>query len=194
MPLLTRSDLFLLNPSDDFFHLPQFISLRLIPLTTRHHASSNPIPRFQDFAHPSIIAFWPRLKGWRLLQLALERSLRHRILRITRQPVLRPTDARRVSLHPPKLTRRIATNLSSSNDRVSNIPTLVQAGYAGGSLLVTPLGDMLRRRQLVLSIIACSSLLSIGLALSRSVIALEIVSFFLGLVTVSRVSVLLSVR
>lgn len=37
--------------------------------------------------------------------------------------------------------------------RVSNIPTLSQAGYAVGLLFLCPLGDIFRRRAFVLSLV-----------------------------------------
>lgn len=42
---------------------------------------------------------------------------------------------------------------------ISQIPTLAQAGYATGLLFVCPLGDMLRRRPFVLSLVFLSSTL-----------------------------------
>jgi predicted MFS family arabinose efflux permease len=65
------------------------------------------------------------------------------------------------------------------------IPTLLQAGYATGLLFITPLGDLVRRRQLILVIVLCSASLSIGLAVTNNVKVFEILSFLVGVVTVT---------
>ncbi|KAK7033810.1 MFS DHA1 protein [Favolaschia claudopus] len=68
---------------------------------------------------------------------------------------------------------------------VSRIPTLLQAGYAVGLFLLSPLGDILRRRQLVLTLISVSGALTIGLALTHSLVAFEVLSFFTAVVSVT---------
>ncbi|KAF6749452.1 MFS superfamily [Ephemerocybe angulata] len=67
---------------------------------------------------------------------------------------------------------------------VSRIPTLVQAGYAIGLLLITPLGDLSKRRPLILLLQLLATALTIGLALTSSLVAFEILSFLVGVVTV----------
>lgn len=67
---------------------------------------------------------------------------------------------------------------------VSRIPTLVQAGYAVGLLLITPLGDLSKRRPLILLLQLLSTSLTIGLALTHSLVAFEVLSFLVGVVTV----------
>jgi hypothetical protein len=37
-----------------------------------------------------------------------------------------------------------------TDEKASNIPTLAQAGYAGGLLFLCPMGDLLKRRPFVL--------------------------------------------
>lgn len=83
------------------------------------------------------------------------------------------------------LTCSIAKDLGVSNERVSNLPTLLQGGYGTGILFISPLGDMIRRRQLVLLLISITTLLSIGLALSPNVMAMEGLCFITGVFTVS---------
>jgi hypothetical protein len=78
----------------------------------------------------------------------------------------------------------IATDFGVSYDEVSVIPTLAQAGYGVGIVLITPLGDLVRRRQLVLLLMFLATTLSIGLALSRNVKMLEGISFVVGMLTV----------
>lgn len=72
-----------------------------------------------------------------------------------------------------------------SNDQVSTIPTITQAGYATGLLLITPLGDLVRRRPLLLIVLILSTLLTMGVALSPNLLTFQILSFFLGVVTVT---------
>lgn len=47
----------------------------------------------------------------------------------------------------------LARDFGVSYVEVSNIPTLAQAGYAAGLLLLCPLGDLLKRRPFVLSLV-----------------------------------------
>ena len=56
--------------------------------------------------------------------------------------------------------------------------------YAVGLVLIGPLGDLVRRRQLILLLITTCSALTIGLALTSNVVAFEILSFFTGVSTV----------
>lgn len=88
-----------------------------------------------------------------------------------------------------------------SYDEVSNIPTLVQVGwvrpllhvasrlvsvlrYAVGILLISTLGDLIRRRPLVLAIVFIAASLSIGLAFTKSLPVFEALSFLVGMFTV----------
>ncbi|KAJ6459408.1 MFS DHA1 protein [Mycena vulgaris] len=63
---------------------------------------------------------------------------------------------------------------------VSRIPVLLQAGYASGLLLLSPLGDLVRRRPLVLLLIFTSASLTIGLAITRSLVVFEVLSFLIA--------------
>lgn len=83
---------------------------------------------------------------------------------------------------------RIAKDFGASNEDVALIPTLAQAGHAIGSLAISPLGDLVRRRQLVLLLVTVCSLLSIGLALAKSVAMLQGLSFLIGITTVRELS------
>jgi predicted MFS family arabinose efflux permease len=80
---------------------------------------------------------------------------------------------------------QLATAFSVGDERVANIPTLIQAGYAAGLLLVSPLGDLVRRRQLLLFLMIIATTLSIGLAITKSLIAFEVISFFVGMFSVT---------
>ncbi|WWD01283.1 hypothetical protein V866_008226 [Kwoniella sp. B9012] len=79
----------------------------------------------------------------------------------------------------------IASDFSVSHSRISSIPTLVQGGYGTGIIFISPLGDLVRRRQLVLLLILLTTILSIGLALAPSVAVLEGISFVVGMLTVT---------
>ncbi|CAK5278573.1 unnamed protein product [Mycena citricolor] len=69
--------------------------------------------------------------------------------------------------------------------QVSRIPILLQAGYATGLLFIAPLGDIFHRRQLVLILIVTSGALTVGLALTRSLVAFEVLSFLTAVATVT---------
>ncbi|KAJ7143676.1 MFS DHA1 protein [Mycena epipterygia] len=68
---------------------------------------------------------------------------------------------------------------------VSRIPVLLQAGYATGLLLLTPLGDLVRRRPLLLLLIFTSASLTIGLAITRSLVIFEVLSFLIAFSSVT---------
>lgn len=70
-------------------------------------------------------------------------------------------------------------------DEVSNIPTLIQAGYAFGMLTISVLGDLTRRRPILLLLIFISALLTIGLAVTKSLIAFQVISFFIGVASIA---------
>ncbi|KAJ3999822.1 MFS superfamily [Lentinula boryana] len=83
----------------------------------------------------------------------------------------------------------ILIELSSSFDvsynEISKLPTLIQAGYATGLLLISPLGDLVRRRQLLLILIIVSASLTIGLSLTPNLPAFQILSFLVGVFSVT---------
>lgn len=54
-----------------------------------------------------------------------------------------------------------------------------------GLLLISPLGDLVRRRQLVLLLVATSTTLTIGLTVTTNVRVFEALSFLIGVVTVT---------
>ncbi|KAJ6555016.1 major facilitator superfamily domain-containing protein [Mycena vulgaris] len=72
-----------------------------------------------------------------------------------------------------------------SYNRVARIPTLLQAGYATGILLISPLGDLVRRRQLIIGLTGTSASLTIGLALTQNFVVFEALSFIIGVASVT---------
>ncbi|EEB95947.1 hypothetical protein MPER_05001, partial [Moniliophthora perniciosa FA553] len=60
------------------------------------------------------------------------------------------------------------------------VPTSIQAGYASGILLISPLGDLVQRRQFILCLVLFSSALTVGLALTQDPFVFTALSFFLG--------------
>jgi len=67
-----------------------------------------------------------------------------------------------------------------SHQGISRIPTLVQAGCAAGLLFLSPLGDIVPRRLLLLTIVLLCTLLTIGLAITHSFLAFQLFSFLIG--------------
>lgn len=53
--------------------------------------------------------------------------------------------------HP--ILNKLAEDFHVTQERVSLVPTLAQAGYAGGLLFLCPLGDLFRRRAFVLLLV-----------------------------------------
>ncbi|CAL1706610.1 unnamed protein product [Somion occarium] len=79
---------------------------------------------------------------------------------------------------------QLAESFEVSHDEVSRIPTLVQTGYAVGLLFISPLGDLVPRRSLILLLTAGAASLSIGLPLTQSVTTFEVLEFLVGIFTV----------
>ncbi|KAK4687476.1 hypothetical protein P7C73_g2642, partial [Tremellales sp. Uapishka_1] len=83
------------------------------------------------------------------------------------------------------MTVEIARYFNVTDDATSHIPTLAQAGYGCGIFFVSPLGDLIRRRELVLLLMTITTALSIGLALAKDIPMLEGISFLVGFFTVT---------
>jgi predicted MFS family arabinose efflux permease len=60
-----------------------------------------------------------------------------------------------------------------------------KSSYATGLVLISPLGDLLRRRQLILCIVTLSICFTIGLSVTSNLIVFEVLSFLVGVVTVT---------
>ncbi|KAH9919162.1 MFS general substrate transporter [Epithele typhae] len=79
---------------------------------------------------------------------------------------------------------QFADSFGVTEKEVSTIPTLVQAGYAVGLLFISPLGDLVRRRPLILLLNFITGSLTIGLAITTNLAAFEVLCFFVGVCTV----------
>lgn len=71
-----------------------------------------------------------------------------------------------------------------SNKGISSVPMLTQIGYAIGLLLIVPLGDMLKRKQMILIDFVFIIAALLAAALSTSPLQLKIASLFIGLTSV----------
>ncbi|KAJ7268022.1 major facilitator superfamily domain-containing protein [Mycena rebaudengoi] len=80
---------------------------------------------------------------------------------------------------------QLSESFGVSYNRVSRIPTLLQAGYATGILFISPLGDLVRRRQLIVLLAVLSTSMTVGLAVTSNLILFEALSFLIGVVSVT---------
>ncbi len=67
---------------------------------------------------------------------------------------------------------------------ISSVPMLTQIGYAVGLFLIVPLGDMLRRKRLILMDFLLIVISLLAAAFSQTPLQLKIASFFIGLTSV----------
>ncbi|PBK65674.1 MFS general substrate transporter [Armillaria solidipes] len=66
----------------------------------------------------------------------------------------------------------------------SRASTILQAGYATGLFFLAPLGDLIRRRQLILGLLLCSTVLTLCLGLVHNWTAFLALSFLAGTVNI----------
>ncbi|KAJ2897862.1 putative transporter [Zalerion maritima] len=83
------------------------------------------------------------------------------------------------------ILNKIAEEFNVSFEESSTVATLMQSGYAGGLLLICPLGDIFRRRPFILSLIAFTATMWLGLCLTSSFPAFQALSFICGFTTVT---------
>lgn len=79
---------------------------------------------------------------------------------------------------------KIAAELRVSETSVSSIATLTQTGYAAGLLFIIPLGDMLRRKKLILVDFLFIILALCGMMLAHNIYLLAGISFLIGFTSV----------
>ncbi|KAI0072581.1 MFS general substrate transporter [Panus rudis PR-1116 ss-1] len=80
---------------------------------------------------------------------------------------------------------QLSQSFSVSYNDVSRIPTLVQAGYAVGLLFISPLGDLLPRRPLILILTFLAPSLTVILPLTSSLPTFSAVSFLIGILSIT---------
>ena len=79
----------------------------------------------------------------------------------------------------------LADDFNVPYEKVAQIPTLAQAGYAIGLFFLCPLGDLFKRRPFVLSLVFFTATLSIGLCVTPSLGVFSGIQFVTGITTVT---------
>lgn len=72
-----------------------------------------------------------------------------------------------------------------STSTAGSIPSLVQAGYSITLILITPLADILPRKELIMFLYTTCILATIGLALVPNILGFQVLNFFIGFTTCS---------
>ncbi|CAA7266043.1 unnamed protein product [Cyclocybe aegerita] len=80
---------------------------------------------------------------------------------------------------------QMAISFDVSHKEISSVPTLHRAGYSVGVFFLCPLGDLVRRRQLILLLITITAALIIGFATTHNYLLFEVLAFLMGLTNVS---------
>ncbi|KAJ8120779.1 hypothetical protein ONZ43_g2600 [Nemania bipapillata] len=78
-----------------------------------------------------------------------------------------------------------ADEFGVSDERAALIPSVTQAGYASGLLFIIPLGDILRRRFLVLGLVFSTAFVWLGCIITTSFSTFLGLSFLVGMLTVT---------
>lgn len=78
--------------------------------------------------------------------------------------------------YPQPILITLADELNVTYDETTNIPTILQAAYAVGLVTICPMGDLVRRRPLVLLCVASAAVLSLILALVPNLRAFQAVN------------------
>ncbi len=82
------------------------------------------------------------------------------------------------------LLHLLAANFATSSAVMATVVTVTQVGYAGGLLLVVPLGDLLERRRMVAVVLVAAGLALLGAALSGTLLVFEIFALLVGVTSV----------
>lgn len=81
----------------------------------------------------------------------------------------------------------LAEYFDVSHEKASLVPTCGQAGYALGLILLCPLGDLVRRRPFVLTLMFITATLWIGLCITNSFNVFLAINFLSCVTTVTPV-------
>jgi predicted MFS family arabinose efflux permease len=82
------------------------------------------------------------------------------------------------------LLAAIAQSLNASVQDAGLIPTLGQIGYALGNLLIVPLGDLLERRRLIVTMLIGTAIALAAAAVSPTITWLVVASLLIGITTI----------
>ncbi|HEY0177677.1 MAG TPA: MFS transporter, partial [Pedobacter sp.] len=82
------------------------------------------------------------------------------------------------------ILREIGLSVKASESEIGRISMLSQLGYGLGMFFLLPLGDMLNRKKLILSICGCLIATLILMTVSSTLTAVCVLSFFIGLFSV----------
>ncbi|KAF2761142.1 MFS general substrate transporter [Pseudovirgaria hyperparasitica] len=93
------------------------------------------------------------------------------------------TSANMYYTHP--ILNVMAEDFGVEYEEVSQIPTVMQAGYAAGLFFLCPLGDLLRRRAFVTWLVAFTATLWIVLCVTKSLAVFTAISFITAVTTVT---------
>lgn len=81
----------------------------------------------------------------------------------------------------------LAQEFHVTQERAAVIPTTAQAGYAGGILFLCPMGDLVRRRPFVLSLMLFTATVSLGVCITERFEVFVAVTFLMSVTTVTPV-------
>ncbi|KAF2473406.1 MFS general substrate transporter [Lindgomyces ingoldianus] len=79
----------------------------------------------------------------------------------------------------------LAQDFGVKYEKVAQIPTVMQAGYAAGLLFLCPLGDLLPRRPFVIGLVLFTATMWLGLCITKSLAVFTAISFIVAITTVT---------
>lgn len=82
------------------------------------------------------------------------------------------------------LLAQIGRGLHATVRQVGLLPALTQAGFAVGVFLIAPLGDILERRRLILTMLGLVTLTLVGAAIAPNLAVLAVASLLMGVTSV----------
>lgn len=82
------------------------------------------------------------------------------------------------------LLAEMVRSFNASAQQVSLIPMLTQIGYAIGMLLFVPLGDLMERRKLIVTMMTATACALVAAAVSPSITYLVVASLMIGITTI----------